>query len=216
MKILALEFSSEQRSAAVIDGSRLAGMAVDGPPAARATKAFALIDSALEQAGTAREEIETLAIGLGPGSYTGIRVAISLAQGWQLAHQVHLLGVSSVEAIVAALQEDGWRGLVHVAIDAQRQEAYLASYEVSEDACCERAALRLVAWTEVEALAAAGQTVAGPEVSLRRLQGRAVFPSAKQIGLLAADRHSFVPGEQLAPIYLRATEFIKAPPPRVL
>ena len=44
-----------------------------------------MIEEALREAGLEREQIEVLAVGLGPGSYTGIRVALSLAQGWQLA-----------------------------------------------------------------------------------------------------------------------------------
>ena len=48
-----------------------------------------------------REAIEAIAVGLGPGSYTGIRAAIALAQGWQLAREVKTLGVSSVAAMAA-------------------------------------------------------------------------------------------------------------------
>ena len=52
-----------------------------------------MIESALAEAKIEREQIEVIAVGLGPGSYTGIRAAISVAQGWQLARGVKLLGV---------------------------------------------------------------------------------------------------------------------------
>ena len=50
------------------------------------------------------EEIDCLAIGIGPGSYTGIRAAISIAQAWQLARSVNLLSISSVDCLAAAAQ----------------------------------------------------------------------------------------------------------------
>ena len=68
---------------------------------AGATRALAMVAAALREAGLEREQIECLAIGLGPGSYAGVRAAISLAQGWQLALGVKLLGVRSVEAVAA-------------------------------------------------------------------------------------------------------------------
>jgi tRNA threonylcarbamoyl adenosine modification protein YeaZ len=214
MKILALEFSSEQRSVAIVAAGRLLGEAVAGPPAGRATRAFALIDTALGEAGLNREEIGCIAIGRGPGSYMGIRVAIALAQGWQLARQVRLLGLSSADGIAAQAWENGLRGPAHVAIDAQRSEFYLAGYELEEGGCREVAPLRLAPLAEVKSLAAAGQRVIGPELASQGMAGSVVFPSAKQLGLLAEGRIDFVPGEDLAPIYLRPNTFVKAPPPR--
>ena len=54
-------------------------------PAAPAGHAFGLVEDALRQAQLDRAQIECLAIGLGPGSYNGMRLAIAVAQGWQLA-----------------------------------------------------------------------------------------------------------------------------------
>ena len=96
MTILALEFSSEQRSVALArDGAILAEATESG--GYRVTHAFRLIEKVLEQAKMPRDEIEVIAVGLGPGSYTGIRAAIAIAQGWQLARGVKLLGVGSAE-----------------------------------------------------------------------------------------------------------------------
>src|SRR5258708_1278026 len=99
MKILALEFSSPIRSVAVCAGGRWRGQA--GEPGGGGKHPFALIDSALERAGVSRDEIECVAVGLGPGSYAGIRIAIAIAQGWQLANGVRLLGISSAEVVAA-------------------------------------------------------------------------------------------------------------------
>jgi tRNA threonylcarbamoyl adenosine modification protein YeaZ len=65
-----------------------------------------LVEEALRQARCEREEIETIAVGLGPGSYTGIRGAIALAQGWQLGRGVNVIGLSSVECLAAGAEQE--------------------------------------------------------------------------------------------------------------
>ena len=95
MTVLALEFSSARRSVALARGGTFLAEAVE-QTGGRGTNAFGLIEKALADAKIAREEIELIAVGLGPGSYTGIRAAIAVAQGWQLARGTKLLGVSSV------------------------------------------------------------------------------------------------------------------------
>jgi tRNA threonylcarbamoyladenosine biosynthesis protein TsaB len=216
MKILALDFSSPQRSVAVLTApDAVAHEVLDSSPG-RDMKPFALIEAALSQAGLEREAIECIAIGLGPGSYTGIRVAVSLAQGWQLATGVKLLGISSVECIAAQAVTDGANGKFSVVIDAQRGEFYLASYEIQNDTAREAAPLRLATPTEVEARESAGDQLIGPEVTRWFPNGRIVFPQAATLARLAYTRSDFLPGEKLDPIYLRETTFVKAPPARPL
>ena len=77
MKILAVEFSSERRSVAVLAEGRVLGCAAE--TGGRTARAFSLIESALREARLEREDIECVAVGLGPGSYAGIRAAIALA-----------------------------------------------------------------------------------------------------------------------------------------
>lgn len=180
------------------------------------THAFEMIESALRQSGLEREQIDCLAIGLGPGSYTGIRAAIALAQGWQLARDIKLVGVSSAEAIAAQAQADGLSGHVGVVIDAQRNEFYLAEYDLGTGSRREIAPLRLVTQAEVQTKADAGALLIGPEVTRWFGTGRPVFPRAATVGALAEKARDFVPGEKLEPIYLRETKFVKAPKPRAL
>src|SRR5436190_18608061 len=99
MKILALEFSSPQRSVAILrsgdfnkssgqtlmTGGEKFGASEVIETGARGMDPIGMIDDALRQAGIEREQVGRIAVGLGPGSYNGIRLAIALAQGWQLA-----------------------------------------------------------------------------------------------------------------------------------
>jgi tRNA threonylcarbamoyladenosine biosynthesis protein TsaB len=214
MKILAVEFSTDQRSVAVaMDGQILASA---GEVATRATHAFALIEQTLAEVRLEREQIECLAIGLGPGSYTGIRSAIALAQGWQLACAVKLLGISSVECLAAEAQSKSWFGKVNIVIDAQRNELYLACYEIGADDYREIGPLKLATLDEVRSQSSAGEIIIGPGVNRWFSEGRELSPSAASLGKLAAGRTDFLSGEKLEPIYLRETNFVKAPPLRVL
>src|SRR5438094_19575 len=153
MKILALEFSSSERSVAIVQGrgprpatesdSLSVHKVVSTPTGASkdtswkvaevvesgalGANAIGMIEAALCQAQVEREQIERLVVGLGPGSYNGIRLAIAVAQGWQLAsgeEGIKLLGISSAECIAVQGQEEGLAGRVNVVIDAQRGEFY--------------------------------------------------------------------------------------------
>jgi len=218
MTVLALEFSSGQRSVAVVrrragDASFVVSEVVE-TGAGGTTRAFAMIQSALHEAQLEREQIEVLAVGLGPGSYTGIRVALSIAQGWQLAGGVKLLGLSSVECVAAQAQAEKISGRVNVLIDAQRNEFYLAAYEISADGWREIEPLRILTRAEVESRAGAKEILIGPEVTRWFTNGRMVFPRAARLGQLALNRNDFAAGDKLEPIYLRETNFVKAPPSR--
>jgi len=177
-----------------------------------ASKPLAMVDEALRLAGLEREQIEYLAVGIGPGSYTGIRTSIALAQGWQLARSVKLLGISSSEAIAAEAHAQGVTGEVGVVIDAQRGEFYLAVYEIGPSSWREAQPLRLASVAEIRAHCKEGAQPIGPEVTTIFPQGRLVFPRAAVLGRLATGRTDFIAGESLEPIYLRQTTFVKAAP----
>jgi len=222
MKILALEFSSPQRSVAIVQA------VAAGPPNAapsvsevietggRATKAIGMIEEALREAQLEREQIDCVAVGLGPGSYSGIRAGIAFAQGWQLACDVTLLGISSVECIAEQARADGLAGTVNVVVDAQRNEFYFGQYALGEKGWTELKPLRLATLAEMQQIERAGETLIGPEVTRWFPGGRVVFPRAAVLGQLALGRSNFVAGEKLEPIYLRETTFVKAPPPRII
>jgi len=220
MTILALEFSSPQRSVAIVrrragDAAFVASEVIE--TGTGGTRALGMIEDALREAGLEREQIEMLAIGLGPGSYTGIRVALALAQGWQLAScagGVKLLGISSAAGVAAQAQAEKFFGRTNVVIDAQRNEFYLAVYEISGDGRKEVEPLRILTRAEVESRASSNEILIGPEVTRWFPNGRLVFPRAAMLGQLALTRNDFSAGDKLEPIYLRETNFVKAPPGR--
>jgi tRNA threonylcarbamoyladenosine biosynthesis protein TsaB len=216
MKILALEFSSEQRSVAIFDTVQPERLGLASEFGGRSTHAFGLIESALQRAKLDREQIESIAVGLGPGSYTGIRVAISVAQGWQLARGVRVLGVSSVECLLARAIAEGISGRVCFALDAQRSEFYVATYEIAAANARVAESLRLVGEQEVKSRLARGEVVLGPEIDRLNPGARPLFPDAATLARLAAPCEDSVSAGLLEPIYLRQTAYVKAPPPRIV
>jgi len=219
MKILALDFSSSQRSVAVVQplsGTEPVFQSEIVEAGGRSTKAFGMIERSLSEARIERDEIECIAVGLGPGSYTGIRAAIALAQGWQLAREIKLLGIATVEVLASQAWADGLRGSVYLVVDAQRDEFYCSTWHLSDAGRTESEPLRIVSREEIDSRLAAGGVVRGPDLKRAFPQVRELFPSARSLGQLALERSDFVPGEQLVPVYLRETTFVKAPPPRPL
>jgi tRNA threonylcarbamoyl adenosine modification protein YeaZ len=217
MNILALEFSSAQRGVAVVQtGSHSQAQAAAEviETGEQAMRALAMIEEALRQAGIEREQIECIAVGLGPGSYTGIRSAIALAQGWQIARPIKVLGISSAECIAAQAEAENLAGRAAVIIDAQRGEFYLSNYELGSGLPQERQPLRLARREQAEECATFGQQIIGPEATRWFRSARSVFPRAAMIAQLAAGRTDYISAEGLEPIYLRQTAFVKAPLPR--
>src|SRR5262245_31117983 len=211
MTILALEFSSPQRSVAVLDPGAEQFCAVRAD-AERTTHAFELIEQVLEKTGLERKVIDCIAVGIGPGSYTGIRVAIAIAQGWQLGAGVNLLGVNSADAIAAGARATGVKGKAFCVIDAQRREYYVAGYDLDWDPPRIVEPLAISSADAVSNLASRGEILIGPETALEG--NRLIFPDAAMLARLASVRRDFVPGERLEPIYVRETAFVKAAPPR--
>jgi tRNA A37 threonylcarbamoyladenosine modification protein TsaB len=182
MKILALEFSSPVRSVAVSDGVHVLGRAAE--QGGRETKAFALIEAALAQAGITREEIECVAV------------------GWQLATGVKLLGISGAHCVAAQLHERGERGVLNVVVDAQRGELFGSRYELGDE------------WKELSDFTLFSDPTRGNEIIVRPDLDERAAPDAATLVKLAARESNFIPPAELEPIYLRKAEFVKAPPPR--
>jgi tRNA threonylcarbamoyl adenosine modification protein YeaZ len=201
MKILAFDFSTLRRSVAVVDehGSVISSITQQ---AQRAGSPFPLISETLGS--IAVEEINAIAIGLGPGSYTGIRSSLAIAQGWNLARNIPAAGVSSAEAIAFAAVEKGLRGEVEVVIDAQRNELYSAIYLLSSETFSLIRPLKILGKPET-------RTLIGPEANRWSAEGIIIEPNAAAIGKLAVREKKFGPPEALEAIYLREPSFVKAP-----
>ncbi len=210
MPTLALEFSSSRRSVCVLTGGGISEAIHEGT---RSTPIFPLIAKALDAAGIHRGEVNRIAIGIGPGSYTGVRLAISVAQGWSLARPVECVAVSSFEALAISARETGFTTAT-LAADAQRGEMAIARVTFDGENYNWHEPIRLVKISELKSRLADGESIAGPDVIELLGGGVSLYPYAKSIAILGAKQSTLAAPENLAPIYLREASFVKAPPTR--
>jgi tRNA threonylcarbamoyladenosine biosynthesis protein TsaB len=104
-----------------------------GERPAHASRLLALVEAALSGAGAGWEEIERIAVGVGPGGFTGLRHGIATARALAQGRGLPLAGVSSLEALArgAAAEAGGDRAVLAV-IDARRGEVFAAAWQGAE------------------------------------------------------------------------------------
>jgi tRNA threonylcarbamoyladenosine biosynthesis protein TsaB len=133
MNLLAVDTATEQCSVAIVTDGMVWSRVV---PTARshADMILPMIDELLAESALTLAQIDGMAFGRGPGSFTGVRIAVSVIQGLALARQLRVAGVSNLAAV--AQQAATTQGLptdaeILVCMDARMQEVYWAQYRVS-------------------------------------------------------------------------------------
>lgn len=133
MNILALETSTDACSVAIMSGNAVYEVH-ELAPRQHTDLLFTMIDHVLAEAGIARNAVDLIAFGRGPGAFTGVRIAASVAQGIALACDLPLAPVSTLAALAASgARLYGERQIV-AALDARRAEIYLAALRF-DDVC---------------------------------------------------------------------------------
>ena len=129
------------------------------------TQLLPRIDGLCEATGVARGEIACVAVGRGPGSFTGVRIALATAKGIASALEVALVGVSSLDAVAWGAWAAGVRGEGTVVADAMRREVYPVRFALTDAGVVRLSADRVVKAAEAAeelAGAAAARTAGGP------------------------------------------------------
>ncbi|HYC50774.1 MAG TPA: tRNA (adenosine(37)-N6)-threonylcarbamoyltransferase complex dimerization subunit type 1 TsaB [Gemmatimonadaceae bacterium] len=181
MITLALDASTYRGTVAVFDESRL--LVQDSAPM-RGRDAELLMPAvlqALANAGITLGQLDRVVCGSGPGSFTSLRIAASIAKGVAVGRGVPLYAVSSLALIVAGNVSDGPRGARKylAVLDAMRRESYVAEFEHDAGAVRPLGGHRVVSSTDVMAVAeGAGARAVGPEMPDQW------HPHARGVGLL--------------------------------
>jgi tRNA threonylcarbamoyladenosine biosynthesis protein TsaB len=212
MKILALEFSTSRRSVALVESisNEFRELFQVEETDFRKVTSAALIEKVFRETNSKPGEIGRIAVGLGPGSYTGIRTAIAFAQGWQLANNCDVCGISSAEVLGLEAWEKWKQGKITIAIDAQRREVYCVTYQLLPTGPVAIGSLQII---PAESLQHVTDIIAGPDLQTLLPGSTPLFPQARTLARLAKSQ-SPTPAEKLTPIYLREASFVKAPPAR--
>jgi tRNA threonylcarbamoyladenosine biosynthesis protein TsaB len=126
MKLLAIDTAGVDCSAAVFDASTgvVLASATDRIGKGHAERLMAMIEDVLSSAGLGLSDLDRLAVTVGPGSFTGIRVGVAAARGLALALKIPSVGVSTLETMAKSALRDHPGQAVIAAMDAKREEIY--------------------------------------------------------------------------------------------
>lgn len=136
MRLLALDTATSAVTVAVHDGTRVLARREVVDPRRHTEVLSALVAATLADAALEPSDLTDIAVGVGPGPFTGLRVGLVTARvmGHALGIDVH--GVVSLDALAHAAAAGGARGQLVVATDARRREVYLARYVLPARAGC--------------------------------------------------------------------------------
>jgi tRNA threonylcarbamoyladenosine biosynthesis protein TsaB len=213
MKLLAFDTSTRWLSVACVNGAQWVERA-EPAGQAHSQRLLPLVDEVLGEAQLELDDLDGLAFGAGPGSFTGVRIGCGVAQGLALGAVLGLVPVSTLEAIAqSAWQAHGWTRVV-ACLDARMREVYVASYRREAERWTtesEPAVLRPddVAVATEEGCGAGDGFAAYPHLVSRlalRHVDTSVIPSARAIATLAAPRVAAgetVRAADALPVYVR-------------
>lgn len=210
--LLAVETSGSLGSIAVTDGSNLLAERVLASGGVRHAQSLVTeVDKLLRELSLKPADIRTIAVSIGPGSFTGLRVGLVFAKTFAWLNQSHLVAVDTLRVI--AQQAPDEEALVTALVDAQRGEVFAGTYQVDTVSGCRQLIDRIHVTgqdtlPQDHILTGPGLIKLRPELatSHRLLAESCWQPRASTIARLGIDmvsRQEFSIPEILEPVYVR-------------
>jgi tRNA threonylcarbamoyladenosine biosynthesis protein TsaB len=204
MIVLGLDTCLSSCSVAVLDGERVVASAREVMARGHQERLAPMARQVMAEASLAFDRVDRIAVTVGPGSFTGLRVGIAFAKGLALALDRPAVGIGTLEALAAEAD-----GLVFPAIDARRGQLYLQAFEdgralMAPDALtAEVAAARIAELSQGRPFTLVGSGAAllaefAPAATVIAAAGA----DARAVARLAAAREP----APLKPLYLRAPD----------
>jgi len=138
--LLALETATSTCGVALLRDDAIVAEAHLYRPRVHSERLTPLIEDVLRHADVAGEALDAIAISVGPGSYTGLRIGVSTAKGWALATGAALVGVPTLGAYAARLASMAAPGdVVAALLDARRDEVYAGAFRQTPDGLVDHA-----------------------------------------------------------------------------
>jgi tRNA threonylcarbamoyladenosine biosynthesis protein TsaB len=196
LKVLGLDTSTTTASIAVLDGDRVLATATRNTHR-RTSDVLVAVDEACRTAGVTPHELDAIAVGAGPGSFTGLRIGMATGKGIAFATGRPLWAVSSL----AALALDGPDGVVVAVLDARKGEIFAGTFEKRGGAVTALGPERVLAPAGLEV--PDGAVVVGDVPSLCSVAATPTAVSVIRLALAGSRADVLVAG---APTYIRASE----------
>lgn len=216
MNLLAIETATESCSVALACGEALI-VRSEYAPRRHAELLLPMCEQVLAEAGIGRHALDAIAVGVGPGAFTGVRLAVSAAQGLALALDLPLVPVSTLAALAMQAPDNG--AAILAVIDARMGEIYAGTFRRTVDGLVEATgpeSVGVAGGLELPAAEAWNVVGSGWATYRERLETRLpsvpawvegiAYPQAADVALLALPvakaRRGLAP-ECVAPVYLR-------------
>jgi tRNA threonylcarbamoyladenosine biosynthesis protein TsaB len=220
MKVLAIDTATERCSVALLIDGRVVERAAE-TPRGHADLVLPMVDEVLVESGLTLRQLDGLGYGRGPGAFTGVRIAVGVAQGLAYGAQLLTVGISDLAAVAQQFAQPGARILV--CMDARMNEVYWGRFEATPDGLVRPTTPERV--DRPEAVDPDDATVyvgtgfgAYPQLAAGRTAGSvhgAVLPHARDVAKLAAAQLRAgrgEPAEHAQPVYLRDQVATVKPP----
>jgi tRNA threonylcarbamoyladenosine biosynthesis protein TsaB len=206
MIVLALDTAGVDCAVAVYnsDGDSVLGEVTETIGRGHAERLMTVMDEALAQAGLGLDAVDRIAVTVGPGSFTGIRVGVAAARGLALSLGIPAVGVTTLETMAATALEKAPGRPVLAARDAKRDEIYLQFFD---DQCKPTGEAQAVSVSEARALAEAFTgTITGSAAPLLAGDPATDQPDSFPIATVARLAASKPVGDKPKPLYLRGPD----------
>ena len=143
--LLAIDSSTKDSGVALLRGDRLVALAAPRTEEKQAVALFEWVESALKEAGITVKDVDVFAAVNGPGSFTGLRVGLTLIKGLAEMTGKPVVAVNALEAVCEAATAGG---LLAPVLDARRGEVFSALYQKNKENLQEQKAAGLSTWPE--------------------------------------------------------------------
>ncbi len=131
MKILGIDASTQTAGVAIIEDEVLKSEIIINNDITHSQKLMVIIDQVFKNLDMTLDEIDGIAVTIGPGSFTGVRIGMATALGLSRAKNIPIAGVSTLEAL--AMNNKGFSGIICPMQDARRDQIYTAFFEFEND-----------------------------------------------------------------------------------
>ncbi|MBQ5634828.1 MAG: tRNA (adenosine(37)-N6)-threonylcarbamoyltransferase complex dimerization subunit type 1 TsaB [Alistipes sp.] len=145
--ILCIETGTDICSVGIVKDGELISLRESDAGRDHASKVGVFVDELLRETGISPQDIDAVAVGKGPGSYTGLRIGVSFAKGLCYALSCPLIAVNSMEALANVAIEDYEAGIIDIdewqnatlcpMVDARRMEVYAQLFNTKGESCSE-------------------------------------------------------------------------------
>ena len=221
--MLAFDTTQGACSAAVARGGILLSQQFEIMARGQAERLIPMIEAVRQQAGVEHGEINLIAVTVGPGTFTGVRVGLAAARALALVHEQPVLGIGTLELLARSAMTDGNQDGDHggndarnddcviAAIDARRGELYVQAFGADGSALAEAAAITAAAYRPPPN-ASPGRIVGTGAAILQamlpdwRVDDRVIQPDAAILARAAEGWRQRAGPTPPAPFYLRAPD----------